>query len=368
MLKSLRCYVGAATNTEGPPAIGVTRLSHRRLIRLSGKDAPKFLQGLISNNLGPTTTTPFYSAFMDARGRMLWDAFIFPDSNPKSAEWTCFIEVDSTEADNLLRHLKRHKLRSKIQLQLVEEEAGGVWASWQSGDSNNIPGGLPDPRAPGFGQRILISGESIKGGPIREVLDKHMVDLRWYHLRRYMYGIPEGPQEIPPTTALPMESNIDLMNGIDFRKGCYVGQELTIRTKHTGVVRKRILPVQLYRGNEVLPTAETPAFDPQWTFDDPSNEVSQSKDIKQLSDDGTIKKGRAAGKLLGNIGNVGLALCRLEMMTDIRVSAEGGSWRPGMEFGVQYPEAPDADIRVKPMVPAWLREREQQMWSKQKAN
>jgi len=174
-----------------------------------------------------------------------------------------------------------------------------------------------------------------------------------------------------------MESNIDLMNGIDFRKGCYVGQELTIRTKHTGVVRKRILPVQLYKGNETLVSAtEMPNFDPE--LKDYENSFTEMEtvdmgspvgDIKQLSSDGTFKKGRSAGKLLCRFGNVGLALCRLEMMTDIWVSAEGGSWRPGMEFGVQSSTtSSDVIWRVKAMVPGWLRQREREMWTKSKAN
>jgi folate-binding protein YgfZ len=343
---------------------------------VQGTDAPKFLQGLISNNLEPTATTPFYTAFMDARGRMMCDAFIYPDPNPESPEWSCFVEVDGTQADNLLKHLKRHKLRSKIQLQIIDQEAGGVWASWDTGDMKRMPGGLPDPRTQGFGQRILLSGESSKSSVFREILDNYQVDSKWYHLRRYMYGIAEGPMEIPPGSALPMESNIDLMNGIDFRKGCYVGQELTIRTKHTGVVRKRILPVQLYHGDETIPDSpEMPTFDPEWSLSEPlrglgedantpegdhQDESSPNQDIKRLSDDGTVKKGRAAGKLLATIGNVGLALCRLEMMTDLRVSAEGGSWKPGIEFGAQV----GGGIRVKAVVPAWLRAREQQMWTK----
>src|SRR5690606_34871018 len=67
-----------------------------------------------------------------------------------------------------------------------------------------------------------------------------------YHLCRYVLGLAEGQSEILRDSALPHESNLDLLGGVDFRKGCYVGQELTIRTEHRGVVRKRILPAVLY--------------------------------------------------------------------------------------------------------------------------
>ena len=67
-----------------------------------------------------------------------------------------------------------------------------------------------------------------------------------YHLRRTLLGIPEGADDIQLGVSLPLESNLDYMSGVDFRKGCYLGQELTIRTYHKGVTRKRIVPVQFY--------------------------------------------------------------------------------------------------------------------------
>ena len=114
---------------------------------------------------------------------------------------------------------------------------------------------------------------------------------------------------------------MDYLNGIDFRKGCYVGQELTIRTQHTGVIRKRILPVQLYDESESIPSKLE--YSNKKSYD-----VQQGADIK--AEGGK----RPAGKVLASVGNVGLALCRLENMTDMRVSAEGGSYKVGLEFFV----------------------------------
>jgi folate-binding protein YgfZ len=185
-----------------------------------------------------------------------------------------------------------------------------------------------------------------------------VVEEQQYHLRRYMTGIPEGPLEIPRESALPMEVNIDLSHGIDFKKGCYVGQELTIRTKHTGVVRKRILPIQLYNPPSSEPTDHT-------KFDTAIPTPSPGTDIKELGENGSLKKGRAAGKIVASMGNVGLALCRLEMMTSMKVSAEGGSWKPGAEFGVHVQgDEGEGVVRVRAVVDQRFRERERDVWDK----
>ncbi|KAJ4299748.1 hypothetical protein N0V90_004994 [Kalmusia sp. IMI 367209] len=340
-----------------PPKPGYAQLSHRRLVALSGPDAAKFLQGLVTNNVDPDSQTPFYSAFLDARGRVLWDVFIwtYPALTARNGSWACYIEVDAGEIEALVKHLRRHKLRSKINISMVEEEMS-VWAVWgereKLGDLAEGGASLADPRLLSSSmtlQRFLLSSaqspkdsEFLKGQakPLEESLSE-------YHLFRYLYGIPEGPTEIPRESALPMEYNIDLSQGIDFKKGCYVGQELTIRTKHTGVVRKRILPVELHRSDSSQDTAsQIPTFNPRIL----SWDVTEGgADIKQLDEEGSVKKGRAAGKLITTLGNVGLALCRLEMMTSMKVSAEGGTWKPGMQFGVQNEKSGEV-VKVRPFV------------------
>ncbi|CAO2655249.1 Nn.00g103130.m01.CDS01 [Neocucurbitaria sp. VM-36] len=338
-----------ATLTPQPSHAGIASLPHRHLISLSGPDAAKFLQGLITNNVDPSRHTPFYSAFLDARGRVLWDVFIWtwPELSATTGKghWACYVEVDDGEVEALKKHLKRHKLRSKIQIEDVDAERERclkVWAAWGSTadtlSNNDSILGFWDPRAPGI-YRCLAATDRITAQGLKQVTAEE------YHVQRYTYGIPEGPNEIIRESALPMECNIDLSQGIDFKKGCYVGQELTIRTKHTGVVRKRILPIQLYStgASGTLPNPGT--------------------DIKQLDENGGIKKGRAAGKFIAGIGNVGLALCRLENMTSMKVSAEGGSWKPGMEFGI---ETNDGAVKVKPILHDWFVLRERELWDKKR--
>lgn len=357
-----RCYSNTTTaDLPGQPAeTGFALLVHRSLISLTGADAAKFLQGLVTNNVDPENKDPFYSAFLDARGRVLWDVFIWPLQD-ENGQWGCYIEVEDSEHESLARHLKRHKLRSKITIQLLKDnDAPEVWAAWgaQSAavSSKSLIGVLEDPRALGFGKRLLV-----RGGELPSEDDFKPLPLPAYQLRRYMYGIPEGPLEIPRESALPMEANIDLANGIDFKKGCYVGQELTIRTKHTGVVRKRILPVQVYNAGEPIPADNgIPRFDPDWKWE---GSFESGMDIKQLDEEGSIKKGRAAGKFVAAVGNVGLALCRLEMMTPMRISAEGGSYKPGLEFGMQMADG-EKTVRVKAFLPTWFVESEKKLWDK----
>ncbi|KAF2004206.1 Aminomethyltransferase folate-binding domain-containing protein [Amniculicola lignicola CBS 123094] len=358
-----RCLT--TTNRSPAPATeGVVQLSHRRLISLSGSDAAKFLQGLITNNVIANNHSNFYSAFLDARGRVLWDVFVWSHPGPANKEWGCYIEVDGADVEILMKHLKKHKLRSKIKIQIVgEEEDLSIWAAWgpdliQLQEPSMIIS-LKDPRAHNFGDRYLIRGDAAS----MEYSGQYpVVDLQQYHLRRYLFGIAEGQKEIQRESALPMECNVDLSEGINFNKGCYVGQELTIRTKHTGVVRKRMLPVQLYHAGDPIPSnTDAVSFDSGWSDAPPET----GSDIKQLDDQGSIKKGRATGKFIAGIGNVGLALCRLEMMTSMRISAEGGNWRPGMEFAVQGKDGEvDSQIRVRAVVPEWLKEREQALWEK----
>lgn len=365
-----------------PPRSGASfpaecaRLTNRRLIALSGPDAAKFLQGLVTNNVDPAREEPFYAAFLDARGRMLWDVFVwsYPGLSEQQGltggEWACYIEVDADEVQSLVKHLKRHKLRSKITIKVVEEaENMQVLASWSSQDA--IGEGfesivtIEDPRF--ISDRMTMSRSLRRStGASSSAQDNDHANLQEYIRMRHSYGIPEGQEEIPRESALPMEYNVDLSQGIDFKKGCYVGQELTIRTKHTGVVRKRILPVELSTPDSPPSVPDTSSQIPTYDADKLSLDPARfdSADIKQLAEDGTIKKGRAAGKLVSVCGNVGLALCRLEMMTSMKISAEGGSWKPGMEFGVADREG--GVVRVRPFVRDEWVTRVRDIWDKKR--
>jgi transferase CAF17, mitochondrial len=336
-----------------PPKLlpsGYAQLTNRTIISLTGSDASKFLQGLTTYNVDPAREYGWYSAFLNAQGRVLMDSIIYPIKNTSGGERGYLIEVDKSISGDLMKHLKRHKLRSKIQLRDAGEE-WAVWASWQLPASPITPSTtettilLPEPRLPTLGTRIILSksaSTALTPSSMESVADLSEASLESYTLHRYVNGIPEGPQDIIPQTALPLESNIDYLAGIDFRKGCYVGQELTIRTQHTGVVRKRILPVQLYTSS--LPPSDSESEPTYNTNTDLVRQVAAGMDIK--AEGGK----RPSGRFLAGIGNIGLALCRVENMTSLRVSAEGGTYKQDLEFNLG-----DTGIKIKAFVPEWLR-------------
>ena len=169
-----------------------------------------------------------------------------------------------------------------------------------------------------MGQRRLVS----KGAEPPEVGTHDTATEDDYTMHRIVRGVPEGSREIIPGGSFPMEANLDVMGGgtcpistihskgrylrvslVDFRKGCYIGQELTVRTYHTGVIRKRIFPVALH--------------DPSKPLEEVERLVSESpadRTIKPLvlHAGGDTRKPRGTGKLLNNIKGVGLALLRTD--------------------------------------------------------
>lgn len=345
-----------------PPSSGAARLTTRRLISVHGADTPKFLQGIITNNVRPGSSSGFYAAFLTAQGKVLHDTFVYPTvgsawhsqqlgNAPEDPGF--LVEVDSEQAEALFKHLKRHKLRSKFQLRLLDEDELHVWSLWKEEERWTAHGGqqdsasrgllgLTDARAPGMGQRVLVPH-----GRTSEVLqDVEEASLEAYTIRRYLRGVPEGQREMPRDEVLPMNCNVDIMGGIDFKKGCYLGQELTIRTHHTGVVRRRILPIALYErgGAEAVP--ESLEYD---AYSLPIGSTNMAGvDIKK--DD---SRKRSTGKIIASVGNVGLGMCRLEQMTDLKVTSEPSPFSPEDRFLAQTISGDE--VGIKAFVPDWIR-------------
>lgn len=296
------------------------------------------------------------------------------------------IEVDAAQLTALLQHLRRFKLRSKIFVRAIEEDEMSVWHVWsdgvggataQSTSTSRLPSGdgrsivVPDPRAPDMGCRILTVGADLDidavGLPseFQPAAANGQIDESAYRVRRYLRGVPEGAAEIVPAHAVPHESNMDIMGGIDFRKGCYVGQEFTIRTRHRGVVRKRILPCVLYGEDDPVPTSL--AYKP-----DAVGSGEGAADLHGLTIGRLGKKGRSTGTFLAGVGNIGLALCRVQLMTDLVVPNDTAAleFDPTAEFVLQpgkseegqtaKVEAEGSDkgpVKIKAFVPDWLRRR-----------
>ncbi|XP_017387534.1 putative transferase CAF17, mitochondrial isoform X3 [Cebus imitator] len=200
------------------------------------------------------------------------------------------LECDSSVQGALQKHLALYRIRRKV---TVEPHPNlQVWAVLPG--SPEACGAAPlqeragadailirDPRTPRMGWRLLTQNE----GPAL-VPGSRLGDLWDYHQHRYLQGVPEGVRDLPPGVALPLESNLAFMNGVSFTKGCYIGQELTARTHHMGVIRKRLFPVRL--------------LDPP-----PTRGIAPGAAV-------LTESGQAVGKYRAGQGNVGLALLRSE--------------------------------------------------------
>ena len=354
----------SSTAPPKPPPSGIAPLPSRRLISVAGPDAAKFLQGIVTSNVAGRGDG-CYAAFLTATGRVLHDVFIYPAKlsgyGAEDGSSPAFlIEGDAAQIDSLAKYIKRYKLRAKVKVRTLDPGEVTVWQAWDNAEpslmvptSNETSLLLKDPRTPDMGYRILQLGD---GAP-RADLDETTEDA--YTVRRYLRGVAEGQDELIKEHSLPQESNMDFMGGIDYHKGCYVGQELTIRTKHRGVVRKRILPCIIYDREHAPPSALQ--YEPAGAASPSSPVGSISADaIPQETSIGRFeKRGRSAGKWLRGVGNIGLGLCRLEIMTGVTHPGETAAtgFSPDHEFILEWGEE-DArsGVKVKAFVPDWVQQ------------
>ncbi|VDB91873.1 unnamed protein product [Peniophora sp. CBMAI 1063] len=358
-------------------------LANRAFISVTGSQAPSFLHGILSTAVH-APAQPFYAALLHAQGRVLYDVIVHtppPDAlGVKPGQEGYLIEYDPTvpqanpEVPDLLSLLKKFVLRAKVKVRDASAE-WDVWASWcpaagrmpevrhthwaRSGAGEPVwdmvaeeaegswPWGtagnglLRDRRAVGMGSRRVVR----KGDRPQECSDHDLGSLGDYLLHRIAHGVPEGALDIQPGQAFPMESNLDLMGGVDFRKGCYVGQELTVRTYHTGLVRKRIMPVLLQ------PSGDTEALLPKQLASHLS--IRAIPTAQHTTGAGRIPRPRGTGRLLSNTQGVGLALLRLEHVHgvatgDLSLEVESAV-ETGEKIGVTpwtpdgWPTMPDRD-------------------------
>lgn len=235
-----------------------TVLPDRAVVEVSGPDAASFLQGLITNDIAKATGgNAIYAALLTPQGKIIYHFLVAP------VESGFLLDCAKTHTADLAARLKKYKLRAKVTI--TERPDLTVIASPQ-----RIVGGFPDPRLPALGFRAYQTSATAAG------------NAAGYHTHRIALGVPDS-SDIPPETLFPLDCNFEELHGVDFAKGCYVGQELTARMKHRATARRRILPVA---ADAPLPPPGTP-----------------------------IKLGATEiGELCGAIGTRGLALVRLDRL------------------------------------------------------
>lgn len=226
-------------------------LQSRQLLRVSGKDATEFLQGLITNDMKhfEEGTKSMYAMFLNNKGRVLYDTLIYK----WESEDSFLIECDKDVLASLQKHLKIYKLKRDVQIVdmnrhyniwgLVSPVLTAIEMKLDPYSEINI---FNDPRLIELGSRI-IAKPNLSAPELIEIIGSDISvseNEDVYKYLRYKLGVSEGVEDMPPGTCFPLEMNCDYLHGVSFHKGCYIGQELTARIYHTGVVRKRIMPIK----------------------------------------------------------------------------------------------------------------------------
>uniref|UniRef100_A0A3Q0KSV2 GCV_T domain-containing protein n=2 Tax=Schistosoma mansoni TaxID=6183 RepID=A0A3Q0KSV2_SCHMA len=246
--------------------LSISQLKERSLICVHGTSADEFLQGLITNDIKSINqpNSFMYSLFLNSKGRVLTDAFIYHTNRLSANQSDYLVEVDVSCVPNLVKHLKQYNLRGKVKIdadlsvypwvamptsrhsnQLNNYEAWSPVNSLDISDQKQLIFFASDPRGiSGWSGRIL-STSNTNVTSIFPSCNTKPLDINLYHNARWELGLPEGIKEFITSDTLPFEANADLSGGVSFSKGCYIGQELTARTHFTGVIRRRYVPIKI---------------------------------------------------------------------------------------------------------------------------
>ena len=191
-------------------------MTQRSIITVGGADAEAFLQGLVTNDLRHLSQHGIiWTALLTPQGKYLADFFLV--SRPEGI----WIDADPSQADDLLKRLTMYKLRSTVALERREMPvARGTGAAPE--------GALPDPRHPAMGWRLYGAEDDGATG--------------WEAIR-VAHVIPKTSVELIPNDTYILEAGFERLHGVDFRKGCFVGQEIVARMKHKTQLRKGLMQV-----------------------------------------------------------------------------------------------------------------------------
>jgi len=284
------------------------KLDARGLIAVEGPDAKPFLQGLVSNDVNKVAPgRAVYAAFLTAQGKYLHDFFVAQHGD------ALLIDCEAARLADFKKRLSLYKLRSKVTI--AEKGADvGVYALMGAGAAEaanlaNEPGAagalgdgvaFVDPRLADAGARAILP--VAEADALLSAKGFAKADTGTYDRLRLSLGLPDGSRDLEVEKSILLENGFDELNGIDWDKGCYMGQELTARTKYRGLIKKRLVPVEI---EGPVPPAGTPI----------------------------MLDGSEVGEMRSGAGGLGLALIRLEHMDkapfnvgDARVTPRKPRW------------------------------------------
>lgn len=275
----------------------------RSLVKITGRDTAVYLQNLITNDihlLNEEKHQSIYAMILNNRGRVLHDVLIYRLNEPSIEDKEYLVEMDKSSLPDFLRILKIYSLKKKVKVTKVDEmfKVYSVTKNLATDTphdltiketiSEDMRLCVPDPRFSKLGYRVLTEHNTGTNFPN---YFQNSVTLNSnpneYKQELYKHGIAENHEDISYGKSIPLEYNIVLLDGVSFSKGCYLGQELIAKTHHTGVIRKRILPIVL------------------------KNADSLSAKFEQDCNVLNLRTGKSAGKLKNLAGAFGIAMLRL---------------------------------------------------------
>ena len=229
-------------------------LEDRGILFVNGLDAKEFLQNLVTNDINKVdNSNSCFASLLTPQGKFLFDFLIVKHKSGY------FIDCEKKQADNLFKKLNIYKLRSKVEIMNLSNEfviAAFSYEKFMSfKESKDILGYtfkyredpiLLDPRHKKLGGRLIINLEKLHLSLKKMDLDS--TDPEEYYKLSYELGIPQKNTEKLRNKLFGIECNFEELNGIDFKKGCYIGQENTSRIKLRNKLSKRLLPIQLIEG------------------------------------------------------------------------------------------------------------------------
>jgi folate-binding protein YgfZ len=275
---------------------GYVVLESRSLITVGGPDSAEFLQGLISNDINQVSPErAIWAALLTPQGKYLHDFFI------TAMDGVYYLDCEKARFMDLGQRLSRYKLRANIDLGVDdslavfalpgEASCRKLGLAAKPGVAQSFAGGTVyvDPRLAAVGARAVLPRDEGEACLQQQGLVPLSLDV--YDRLRLECGLPDGSRDLVVDKAILLESNFDELHGVDWDKGCYMGQELTARTKYRGLVKKRLLPVEI--------AGDAP---------EPGTQI--------------LLDGKDAGEMRSSADGCGLALLRLEHL-DRALRGEG---------------------------------------------
>ncbi|MFZ1952248.1 MAG: folate-binding protein [Pseudolabrys sp.] len=214
-------------------------LPDRGVVKVVGDDARRFLNGLVTNDMTNVTPgQPRFAALLTPQGKIIVD-FIIAEAPPEDGSGF-FLDCPRALALTLVEKLNFYKLRAKVICEDLSEVLG-VMAVWDGTADSEYGLSYPDPRLPALGSRVMLPPHL--AAEAAADLSATLVNADTYEVHRIALAIPRGGMDFMYGDTFPHEADMDQLGGVDFDKGCYVGQEVVSRVEHRASARSRVVPI-----------------------------------------------------------------------------------------------------------------------------